>query len=302
MNKICRFCHHPSAFLFYPATNKGGQKLSSHFACTSCTMWGGGVHGPIVKCNNCKILYVDEPITQKEISDFYQQTEDPLYLQEQQARQRTFQHYLNSMEKLFPTKGRLLDVGTNTGLFIKVALESGWDAYGLEPGKQAVEYAKKNFGIKLIAKPFETNTFSPQSFDAITMWDVVEHFTDPIAELKKVYRALRPGGMFAFSTVDPYSFVAKIQGERWPWYMEMHRVLLGRETALKYLREVGFVDIIFTSHWRFFSLGYTAKLWKSISPALASVFEMLGKELGISKVIVPYFAEDLYNCYAFKKS
>lgn len=293
----CRYCKKKTVRLLYPANNQVLDKNPDFFACTNC---GYGVHGPIVQCLNCKMIYVDEEISQKEISEFYEISEDPLYLQEQKARERTFQHYLSKMEIYYPNKGRLLDIGTNTGLFVKVALQSGWNAFGLEPGKQAVEYAKMKFGLDLIDKPFEENTFPANSFDVVTMWDVIEHFADPVHELKKVYKTLKPGGLLCFSTVDPYSFIARLRGNSWPWYMEMHRVLIGKESAEYYLKNLGFKNITFRPHWRFFSLGYTAKLWMSVSPPLARFFMSLGNLLGISRIIVPYYASDLYDCYAFK--
>lgn len=295
--KQCLYCKKKAVKLLYPANNRAMAKKPDYFACTNC---GYGAHGPIVQCSKCKMIYVDEAITQKEISDFYEISEDPLYLQEQKAREKTFRHYLSKMEKAFPNKGKLLDIGTNTGLFVKVARESGWEAFGLEPGKQAAEYAKKKFGLDLINKPFEDNTFPVSSFDVVTMWDVIEHFTDPVVELKKINNILKPQGLLCFSTVDPYSLVARLRGSSWPWYMEMHRVLIGKESAEYYLKRVGFKNIIFQRHWRFFSLGYTAKLWISVSPLLAKLFTFLGNSLGISRIVVPYYASDLYDCYSSK--
>lgn len=293
----CRFCKTGELRLLFPANNKNPKsKTADQFACTNC---GYGVHGPIVKCQNCAIIYVDEPISQKEISDYYKISEDPLYLAEQKARRATFGHYLKKLEQYTPKKGKLLDIGTNTGLFIRVARDTGWEAQGLEPNKEAVGYAKKNFKLDLIAKPFEANTFSKGSFDVITMWDVIEHFTDPVKELKKVHAALKKDGVFAFSTVDPESIVAKIRGSSWPWYMEMHRVLLSQKVAQRYLKEAGFKKVIFTPHFRFFSMGYAAKMLGSIHPPFSRVTTLIVTAFGLGKILVPFYANDLYDCYAF---
>lgn len=295
--KDCTFCHKKEIKLLYPATNSDKTKTGHQFACTNC---GYGVHGPIVKCESCGIIYVNEPISQKEISEFYEISQDPVYLREQKARELTFRHYLTKLEKTFPLKGKLLDIGTNTGLFVKVAKDSGWQAKGLEPNIQAVGYAKRTFQLNLIAKPFEMNTFPQESFDVITMWDVIEHFTDPVSEINKVFRTLKKGGVFAFSTVDPESFIAKIRGSSWPWYMEMHRVLLSRTVVKQYLLEAGFKTVIFKPHWRFFSLGYAATRWESVSPLLAKILTAIISSLRLSRILVPFYAEDLYDCYAFK--
>ncbi|MCL4397672.1 class I SAM-dependent methyltransferase [Patescibacteria group bacterium] len=298
MNKDCRFCKSNSLTLLFSSTKKAGAKRKyEDYACTSNSF---GIHGPIVKCQNCQIIYVDDDSSQKEISTYYEQSTDPTYFSEQQARKITFEKYLAKLEKQYPQKGKLLDIGTNTGLFVKLALNHGWEAAGLEPNKWAVEYAKKNYNISLINKPFTDKMFKPESFDAITMWDVIEHFTDPVSEIKKVYSCLKPGGVFAFSTVDPQSFLAKIMGTKWSWYMEMHRVFFSRQAAQKYLEQAGFRKIVFTSHWRNLSLGYLATRLEAVNPALEKIAKRFVADAHLDRTIVPYYANDLFDCYAFK--
>jgi len=296
MIKTCRFCREKTLVLLFSPTNRDSLKISE-FACTNC---GFGKHGTIVKCNNCGLIYVDERISQKQISTYYEVANDPLYFLEQPARQKTFLGYLKRLEKMMPKKGKILDVGTNTGLFVKLAKDDGWEAFGLEPNKWAVEYAKKNYDIDLINKPFKKNIFSKGSFDVISMWDVIEHFTDPISEIKKVIDYLRPGGMFVFSTTNPESPFAKIMGTRWPWYMEMHRVFLSSKTVQKHLENLGFNKIIFKPHFRSLSLGYLATRLQALSPLLAEVASRIVKILKVDKKIIPFYANDIYDCYAVK--
>jgi ubiquinone/menaquinone biosynthesis C-methylase UbiE len=297
MKSLCRFCQKNSIKILFTANKQSGSHQPVNYACTNC---GFGSHGTIVECGNCKIIYVQEKISQEKISAYYEVVDDPLYFAEQKAREKTFKDYLVKLEKYFPHKGKLLDVGTNTGLFVKVAKNSGWQALGLEPSKEAVRFAKKRYGLSLINKPFEKNTFPKESFNAIAMWDVIEHFTDPIEELQKVYWQLKPGGVFAFSTTDPKSLLAKIMGTKWSWYMDMHRVFFSREAAKFYLKKTGFKKVIFTPHWRYLSLGYLATRLIAVNPLIAKFSGKIIKFLGIEKMIVPYYANDLYDCYAFK--
>lgn len=297
MNSVCRFCRGKTKLLYTANRPNNKKKDITDYACTSPSF---GLHGPLVRCQNCEIIYLDENDSQEKISTYYKVAEDPVYFAEQPARRLTFQKYLRKLEKYFPNKGKLLDVGTNTGLFVRLALDHGWQAAGLEPNKWAVEYAKKNYRLNLINKPFEKGTFEKGSFSAITMWDVIEHFTDPIAEMEKVYWYLKPGGVFAFSTVDPESLLARAMGTKWSWFMEMHRVFFTQAAAKKYLTEAGFTKIIFISHWRNLSLGYLATRLTAVNTLLSNVATGLISLLGLSKVIVPYYANDLYDCYAFK--
>ncbi len=291
--KICRFCHNASISLLYSANRQEKDQKTELFACTNC---GFGSHGPIIKCGHCGLIYVDEKISQSQISTYYEVAQDPLYFAEQSAREKTFKRYLSCLGK----KGKLLDIGTNTGLFVRLALDAGWEAIGLEPNKWAAKYAIKNYNVKLINKPFEKNIFPQNNFDVITMWDVIEHFTDPVEEMKKIYDYLKPDGVFAFTTVDPVSPLAKIMGNKWSWYMEMHKVFFSQATAKFYLEKIGFKKITFKPHSRYLSLGYLSTRLAALSPRLSAVCHLLTAKLGLSKVIVPYCANDLYDCYAFK--
>lgn len=297
MKSSCRFCQKKSLTLLFEANNLGKKKSSANFALTNC---GFGSHGPIVFCRQCDMVYVNEKITQSQISTYYEVAQDPLYFSQQEARKKTFSAYLTKLEKVFPQKGKLLDIGTNTGLFVRLAKDRGWDALGLEPNKWAVDFAKKNYDINLINKPFSKNSFPKNSFEVITMWDVIEHFNDPVSQLKIVYDSLKPNGLFAFSTVDPHSFLARIWGTKWSWYMDMHRAFFTRFAAKSYLQKTGFQKIIFSHHFRFLSAGYLASRLAAVNQNLAKHTGAMINSLGLSKIILPYYANDLFDCYAFK--
>lgn len=293
----CKFCSKNNLKLLFASNKNDQEEVASHFACTNSEF---GNHGDIVSCPDCGIIYLNEDLSQEKISTYYEVVEDPTYFVEQPAREKTFKRYLNNLEKISGKKGKLLDIGTHTGLFVKLAKDSGWEATGVEPNKWSVDFAKKNYGITLLNKSFTKNLFKPNTFDVITMWDVIEHFTDPIGELKKIFFYLKPGGVLAFSTVDPNSILAKLMGTKWPWYMEMHRVFLDRKSAKFYLEKEGFRNVLFQAHWRSLSLGYLATRLAALHPKLAELSGKLVKKLQLSRKIIPYYANDLYDCFAIK--
>lgn len=298
MTKRCKFCRQGEVRRIFSATKLGKEKTPPEFTCTNC---GFGVHGPIIKCKNCGMIYVDEAIPQKKISTYYEISEDTMYFSEQESRRKTFGHYLKRLERLTHHKGKLLDVGTNTGLFVKLAKDNGWEAIGLEPNQKAANYAKSNYGVDLVQKSFAPGVFPRSSFDVITMWDVIEHFTNPLKQIKNVFSYLKPGGVFALTTVDPESPLAKAMGSRWPWYMEMHRIFFSQTTLRRYLQEGGFSRIKFYPHTRYLSAGYLATRLVAIHPGLSQVALFVSRLLNFSNKSVLYYANDLYDCYAFKK-
>jgi 2-polyprenyl-3-methyl-5-hydroxy-6-metoxy-1,4-benzoquinol methylase len=63
--------------------------------------------------------------------------------------------------------------------------------------------------------PFDEVELEPGTFDAITMWDYIEHSTDPSGDLRRAAALLSPRGILAVSTGDAASIAARISGSRW---------------------------------------------------------------------------------------
>ncbi len=97
----------------------------------------------------------------------------------------------------------LLDVGCAFGPFLQEAADAGFEAAGMDISEEAVEYVRCTLGL-----PAHRGDFSSEHpdglplgvYDALTMWYVIEHFSNIDMVLRRVSRLLRPGGVFAFST------------------------------------------------------------------------------------------------------
>lgn len=108
---------------------------------------------------------------------------------------------------------RILDIGCAYGPFLSAACENGWQPYGTDIASDAVEYVRKKLLFPAVQSVFPD--FSPAAefglnqFDAVTMWFVIEHFSDLNAVLEKVSSLVRKGGVFAFSTPSGEGVSAK---------------------------------------------------------------------------------------------
>jgi len=100
---------------------------------------------------------------------------------------------------------KILDVGCGYGYFINFASKKNWNPSGVEIVKEAAEYAKRKIGTENIfeGKLKEAN-FCDNSFDAITLWDVLAIVDDPYDELKECYRLLKSGGIIGLRTRNVY--------------------------------------------------------------------------------------------------
>jgi 2-polyprenyl-3-methyl-5-hydroxy-6-metoxy-1,4-benzoquinol methylase len=97
----------------------------------------------------------------------------------------------------------ILDIGCAYGAFLQAAKDLTWKPLGLEIAPSAVDYVNRTLHLDAIRAAFPheiPDTIKNGSFDAVTMWYVIEHFTDVQKILETVGGILRPGGIFAFST------------------------------------------------------------------------------------------------------
>ena len=106
--------------------------------------------------------------------------------------------------------GRLLDVGCATGVFLDLARGAGWNVRGVELSARHAAYARSAFGLEVWEGDFGDAPFAPASFDAITMWDFLEHVLDPPAVLAQARRLLAPGGVLLVFTIDTASLFNRL--------------------------------------------------------------------------------------------
>jgi len=105
---------------------------------------------------------------------------------------------------------RLLDVGCATGVFLDLARAAGWDVRGVELSARHAAYARDTFALDVWEGDFLAAPFAPASFDAITMWDFLEHVLDPRAVIAQARRLLAPGGLLLVFTIDSASLFNRL--------------------------------------------------------------------------------------------
>jgi 2-polyprenyl-3-methyl-5-hydroxy-6-metoxy-1,4-benzoquinol methylase/spore coat polysaccharide biosynthesis predicted glycosyltransferase SpsG len=98
--------------------------------------------------------------------------------------------------------GALVDVGCAYGPFLAAALEERLPCFGIDVSDEAVAYVTKKLGAPAICASFESvqGRHLPGRISAVTLWYVIEHFTDVALVLKKAADLLPTGGVLAFST------------------------------------------------------------------------------------------------------
>jgi SAM-dependent methyltransferase len=145
------------------------------------------------------------------------------------------------VEESLPRGRRLLDVGANFGHFLKEA-GTVFDATGIEISKAAVERSAELFGVKNhVGSIYELPPEAKGPWEAVTLWDVIEHVPDPKGALEAIRDLLAPGGRLYLSTPDAGSAVARAMGRRWHYLDPVqHIVLFGRKNLSDLLERTGF--------------------------------------------------------------
>jgi 2-polyprenyl-3-methyl-5-hydroxy-6-metoxy-1,4-benzoquinol methylase len=165
---------------------------------------------PVLRCRSCG--HVNSSYINDQHYDQYfahQITDDEVFWWDQAHREM----YLTFGNKFLRNKaGNLLDIGAGLGYFVRFALQyPGWNATGYEISTPAVEYARNVLGLKerMFAGAVEDSGFSPDYFDLITLWDVIEHIQNPDILLQYVFSILKPGGSLFLATPNAPIQIAK---------------------------------------------------------------------------------------------
>lgn len=278
-NKLaCYLCNSPKLRTKYHSRHRSIEQNASIYSCTS---FGHGQYGEIVECPECGLVALKDILSPQELENKYRQVVDPLYYEEKESRYFTFRKVIKEVQKYVP-RGKLLDVGCYCGYFLDVAREAGYEVEGLELSMWAAEQAR------LLDLPIHSDTLScipfDENYDVITLWDVVEHFSDPRAELLEINRLLKKDGYLFLSTINIGSLVARLMGPRWPWLMDMHIFYFTPKTIECLLKQTGFHLVKIQNYTHIISSKYFIKKLAHISHFAELVVKFLQKLFGEYKI------------------
>lgn len=196
---------------------------------------------------------------------------------------RTAHRRLADLEHHALLKGRLLDVGCALGFFMAAARSRGWDVEGCDISGHAVSFARKELGLPARQGTLAEGGYASESFDAVTMWDVIEHVADPVTELRLAASLLAPGGVLAMTTPDAGSLPARLMRSRWMGYKlaEEHLYYFDRRTIVEALGAAGFEVVECRPVGKHISLGFFAE---RLSLYAGPAARMLGRALSAAKI------------------
>jgi SAM-dependent methyltransferase len=167
--------------------------------------------------------------------------------------------------------GRWLDVGCSTGEFVSAAINHGFEAMGIELAAPAVARAQQA-GRPVFQSSIEAFE-SPNPFETVTAFDVIEHVTDPRQFLEHVLGLVASGGVLVLTTPNTKSLSRRLMRGRWYFYLpQEHLFLFTRRNLCSLLESAGFdvqVDRGISKH---VSMEYAMTQFSDLNPWLFKVF------------------------------
>jgi SAM-dependent methyltransferase len=125
-----------------------------------------------------------------------------------QRRIKDYNRALDCLERVAGTR-TLLDIGCGAGVFLSIAKKRGWTVSGVELSPRLASVCRNKLDVPVTNGRFEDIQLPANTFDIITLWDVIEHVIDPVGCMRKARHLLRPGGILVFCTPDENSLLAR---------------------------------------------------------------------------------------------
>lgn len=194
----------------------------------------------IVKCQECSFIYLSPRIKKEYMGEYYK---DNYYMIGNDSYKRKL-YQREKLKKLYKFKrdGRILDIGCGDGIFLQLAKQQGWETFGTEISKEAVEYATEVRKVNVInTNDIKMAKFDECYFDVITLWHVLEHLYNPENTLQEIHRILKNDGVLVVALPNIESIQSKIFKNYWV-HLDIPRHLFhfSEDTIKKFLEKYGF--------------------------------------------------------------
>jgi len=173
----------------------------------------------LVECISCKHVFLNPQPTWEDLEDHYEQGRE-MYDNErdiiiEKIKKISNPNKVREFNHIPITKGgRFLDIGCSIGNIVYAMSVLGMESEGVEPSLTAVNKAK-SLGRKVIHGNFQDIKYPDATFDAISMFHVLEHVGDPLMLLRECHRVLKAGGTVSIGVPNLDSLVFLFFG--WEW-------------------------------------------------------------------------------------
>jgi glycosyltransferase involved in cell wall biosynthesis/SAM-dependent methyltransferase len=170
---------------------------------------------------------------------------------------RAMLHSLLDRARRWATPGRLLDVGCGGGHLMADAVERGWRPLGTDLSREACVAARRVAVAPCVQADADALPFRDGALDAVTLVNVLDHTTRPLAAVREAARVLRPGGLLVVRVPNGgfHAAWARVLGRLgpgvrwrgWDAYPILHVFAFGPRALRRLVERAGF-DVLETAN------------------------------------------------------
>lgn len=220
-----------------------------------------------LRCTACKLVFASPSPTPREVQSFYKQysthKQARLTVLGRMARRKTLRETCDAIGD--DKNVRILDYGCGNGSFLKDLETAGYrnlSGYDFDPNAVA---AANCLGMKATADIAEL--IGP--YDVITLNHVIEHFIDPVEELKTLAGYLAPSGKVVIRTPNDRSLTARLSGDGWRgWETPRHLNIMNKIALPEFIRRAEMdTSRCYNSKAMFFGMfheSFRGKVWATL--------------------------------------
>lgn len=266
--------------------------------CKNCggesSLWGEKRGYKLYECSTCGLIFVF-PLPNPEsvyTQDYFTGAKGGFgyvdYDGDKEPMVPVFNKYLDLLKKFGKSGGNLFDIGAATGFFIKIAQKRGFNVSGVEFSDHAAGMGRRD-GLDIKTGDMMSLSLPGDSFDVVTMLDVLEHMTEPFEELLEVKRILKKGGLVVVNSPNGQSILSKILKTKWHLVLPPeHLFYFSPKNLALFMEKNGFKMIYNKPIHKSFTLKYCFIMmykWQKLSIWLR-ISELLSKGF-LAKISIP---------------
>lgn len=206
----------------------------------------------LCQCSRCSLIFTNPRPDIESINKYYE-SEDYISHQNRSnnftnilyklVRKFTVKNKVSLINRINPSKGKLLDIGCGTGYFLKEASKQNWRVTGIEPNEGA-----RNISLEKNIKVYQSleEIKKDKKFDVITLFHVLEHIHELRKTGKQLLKHLKNYGTMLIAVPNQKSFDAIHYENNWAALdVPRHLYHFNKTSMDKFAEEIGMkiVDI-----------------------------------------------------------